>query len=292
MNEYQKKNYFNLRPSLHFSYRTKSMHNFKLSYSRRVSNPDARNLTNFIEYNEEDVTMGNPDLKSVYTNSFDAGWTKYFEKFGSVGLSAYYRDSEGTINSVTENYYDTLVFGRWVRMMMPVNVGRTYNAGVEANVMYRPNGFFNVRFYANLYDSYYKTEYKGKEVESEMLSYSLRLNLWAKLWNKLEIHASGHYRSATQSLYAERRPSYSINCGLKSDFFDKKMTVFLNVNDIFNWNSWDNNTYNPYYISYSTYRFNSRSISLGVTFRFGKMELESQARQGGDSGEMDMSSGK
>ncbi|MBS7357753.1 MAG: TonB-dependent receptor, partial [Bacteroidales bacterium] len=249
-------------------------------------------LTNFIRYNEEDVSMGNPDLKSVYTNSFDAGWTKYFEKFGSVGLSAYYRDSEGTINSVTENYYDTLVFGRWVRMMMPVNVGRTYNAGVEANVMYRPNGFFNVRFYANLYDSYYKTEYKGKEVESEMLSYSLRLNLWAKLWNKLEIHASGHYRSATQSLYAERRPSYSINCGLKSDFFDKKMTVFLNVNDIFNWNSWDNNTYNPYYISYSTYRFNSRSISLGVTFRFGKMELESQARQGGDSGEMDMSSGK
>ena len=292
MYEYQKKNYFNLRPSLHFSYRTKSMHNFKLSYSRRVSNPDARDLTNFIRYNEEDVSMGNPDLKSVYTNSFDAGWTKYFEKFGSVGLSAYYRDSEGTINSVTENYYDTLVFGRWVRMMMPVNVGRTYNAGVEANVMYRPNGFFNVRFYANLYDSYYKTEYKGKEVESEMLSYSLRLNLWAKLWNKLEIHASGHYRSATQSLYAERRPSYSINCGLKSDFFDKKMTVFLNVNDIFNWNSWDNNTYNPYYISYSTYRFNSRSISLGVTFRFGKMELESQARQGGDSGEMDMSSGK
>ncbi|MGN0033292.1 MAG: TonB-dependent receptor domain-containing protein [Candidatus Limimorpha sp.] len=292
MSDYQKKTYFNIRPSLHISYRTKSMHNFKLSYSRRVSNPDARYLTSFVEYEEESVSFGNPELHSVFTNSFDGGWTKYFEKFGSVGLSAYYRNSEGTINTVTDNYYDDLLFNRWIKMTKPYNVGKSYNAGFEANVMYRPNGFFNMRLYANVYDSYYKTEYNGKVVESEMWSYSLRLNVWTKLWNKLEVHASGNYRSATQSLYAERRPSYSINCGLRSDFFDKKMSVFLNVNDIFNWNKWDNNTNNPYYISYNSYKNNSRFISLGVTFRFGKMELERHAQQGGESEGMDMQGGK
>lgn len=147
--------------------------------------------------------------------------------------------------------------------------------------MYRPNGFFNMRLYANVYDNYYEADYRKNTVSSNMWSYSLRLSVWAKLWNKLEVNASGHYRSATQSLYAERKPSYSINCGLKADFFDRKMSVFLNANDIFNWNKWDNDTNNPYYISHSSYKFNSRSVSVGVTFRFGKMELEKKAQQGG-----------
>ena len=282
MIDHQTKSYLNWRPSIHFSYRTKSMHNFKLSYSRRITNPSARYLTNFIEYEQESVDLGNMNLKSVYTNSIEGGWTKYFNKFGSVGLSAYYRDSDGAVNSVTENYYDSVFFHRWVRATKPYNVDNSYNLGFEANVMYRPTGFFNMRLYANVYDSYYSTEFNNKKVSSDMWSYSLRLNIWAKLWNKLEVHASGHYRSATQSLYAERKPSYSINCGLRADFFDKKMSVHLNVNDIFNWNKWDNNTSNPYYISYSSFKFNSRSISAGVTFRFGKMELERRAKQGGD----------
>ena len=282
MTDYQSKTYLNWRPSLHLSYRTKSMHNFKLSYSRRISNPNARYLTNFVEYELESLDLGNMDLKPVYTNSIDAGWTKYFEKFGSVGLSAYYRDAQGSINSVTENVYDDYFFHRWVRATKPYNVDDSYNLGFEANMMYRPNGFFNVRLYANVYDSYYSTTFNNEKVASDMWSYSLRLNVWAKLWNKLEVHASGYYRSATQSLYAEQRPSYAINCGLRADFFDKKMSVYLNANDIFNWNKWDNNTYNPYYISYSSFRYNSRSVNVGVTFRFGKMELENRARQGGE----------
>ena len=292
MIDHQSKQYLNWRPSLHLSYRTKSMHNFKLSYSRRVSNPDARYLTNFVEYEQESLDLGNMDLDPVYTNSCDGGWTKYFEKFGSVGLSAYYRDSKGSINSVTENIYDDVLFHRWVRATRPYNVDDSYDLGFEANVMYRPSGFFNVRFYANVYDSYYSTQFNGAKVESDMWSYSLRVNLWAKLWNKLEVHASGYYRSATQSLYAERRPSYAINCGLRADFFDKKMSVFVNANDIFNWNTWDNNTYNPYYISYSSYKYNSRSVSVGVMFRFGKMELEQAARQGGAEDTGGMGGGK
>ncbi len=294
MIDHESKQYVNWRPSIHMSYRTKSMHNFKLNYSRRINNPNARYLTNFIEYEQESVDMGNMDLKSVYTNSIEAGWTKFFMKFGSVGLSAYYRDSDGAINNVTENYYDTLFFNRWVRATKPYNVDNSYNLGFEANIMYRPTGFFNVRLYANVYDSYYSTKFYGQKVESDMWSYSLRLNVWAKLWDKLEVHASGFYRSPTQTLYAEREASYAINCGLRADFFDKKMSVHLNVNDIFNWNRWDNNTSNPYYISYSSYKFNSRSISAGVTFRFGKMELERQAREGGEDmgGDMPTGNGK
>ena len=289
--EHQSKQYLNWRPSIHMSYRTKSMHNFKFNYSRRISNPNARYLTNFVEYEQESVDLGNMDLKSVYTNSFEAGWTKYYNKFGSIGLSTYYRDTDGTINSVRESYYDDLLFHDTIRATKPYNIDNSYNLGFEANVMYRPTGFFNVRVYANVYDSYYSTMFDNHKVSKDMWSYSFRVNVWAKLWNKLEIHTSGNYRSATQSLFGERRPTYSINCGMRADFFDKKMSVHFNVNDIFDWNKWDSDTYSPTLISYSSTKFSSRTISLGVTFRFGKMELERRAREGGedDGGEMQTS---
>ena len=274
------KDYLNWRPSLHISYRTKSMHNFNLSYSRRIAPPGARNLTSYKFYSTESFTTGNPDLLPTYTNSIEGGWTKYWNRFGSVGLTAYYRDSKNTVDNISDVILDDF-FGRYVQYSYPVNVGTSSTKGLEANVTYRPTGMFNMRLYANVYDYYFETKFNDELVEDNSLVYSVRLNLWTKLWNKLEVHASGNYRSPQKSLFAERQANYSINCGLRADFFDSKMSVHINVNDIFNWNKWDNNITNPYYQSYSSFKFNSRSISAGLVFRFGKMELERKAQVGG-----------
>ena len=279
------KDYLNWRPSIHLSYRTKSMHNFSLSYSRRIAPPNARDLTNYKFYSTESFSTGNLELVPTYTNSIEGGWTKYWEKFGSLGLTAYYRDSRNTVDNISDVILDDY-FGRYVQYSYPVNVGKSSRTGLEANVTYRPTAMFNMRLYANVYDYYFETKFNknGEIIKDNSLVYSVRLNLWTKLWNKLEIHASGNYRSPQQSLFAERQANYSINCGLRADFFDRKMSVHINVNDIFNWNKWDNNTTNPYYQSYSSFKYNSRSISAGIVFRFGKMELERKAQTGG--GEM------
>ena len=277
------KSFFNVLPTLHLSYRTKSMHNFKASYTRRVNDPRANQLTTFYNYGEESFSCGNPELTSVYTNSIEVGWTKFFQRFGSVGLSGYYKGKSNEINSISISRYDDL-YGRYVMFSQPVNLGKSHDAGLEANLMIRPSGFFNMRLYANLYDSYIEAFYHNEMVTSRMISYSVRMNLWAKVWNRLEIHAQGYYRSPTQSLFSTRQSRYGINGGLRCDFFDRKMSVFLNVQDIFNWNRWASTNNSPYYHSTNSHKMNSRSVSLGVTFRFGKMELEKQAREGGDEG--------
>ena len=275
------KHFFSVRPSLHLSYRTKSMHNFRLSYTMRIAAPEAEQLSRFPMYHEDSYSTGNPDLERIYTHSVEAGWTKYWDKFGSVGLSAYYRGKTNEVNTIQLSEYHWL-YDRVVQYSYPVNVGKSHSTGLEANVMYRPNGFFNLRFYANLYDSYIQTEYAGKPYKSNIWSYSFRLNLWAKLWNKLEVTASGYYSSPTQSLFSERKGWYGINAGLRADFFDRKLSVYVNANDIFNWNSWGQSNNSPYVVSTSNYKYNSRSVSVGLTFRIGKMELEQRARQGGD----------
>ena len=276
------KHYFHVRPSLHLSYRTKSMHNFRLSYTYRSSNPGAEELTRFVTYGEDYFSSGNPDLKSTLTHSLEAGWQKYWEKYGSVGVTLYYRAKTRDMDEISVPAYHEL-YGRFVSYSYPVNVGKSMNTGLEFNTMFRPNAMFNMRFYANVYHNYLETMYDNELYKQQMWSYSFNMSLWAKLWKRLEINVSGYYRSPSMSLFSTTVAYYSLNAGLRCDFFDKKLSIYLNANDIFNWNKWGMNNDSPYLESHSTYKFNSRTVALGFTLRFGKMELENQARQGAAS---------
>lgn len=279
------KDYWGFYPSLHLSYRTKSMHNFKLSYTRRVANPDFEDLSTFIDYYEDSYSTGNPDLLQTFTNSFEGGWTKYFDKFGNVGLNAYFKNSVNEVNDLEDVVYSD-VFGRIVNFTIPVNSGKSYRTGLDANVTYKLKSFMQIRLYGNVYYTNSETEYQRDQqtVVTENLGYSIRLNYWAKLWNFLEVNASANYRSKEKTLFMETEPRYQINCGLRADFLDRKISVYVNATDIFNWNKTDSNRETPYYVAYNSQKYNSRFIGAGITFRLGKIELESKAQQG--QGEM------
>lgn len=280
------KSYWGFYPSLHLSYRTKSMHNFKLSYTRRVSYPDGYELTPFISYSDDDFYTGNPDLKPAYTNSVEAGWSKYINKFGNIALNAYFRNTKDETCELEDVVYDPY-FGRIVAFSKPMNAGKSLNTGLDLNVTYRLKAFMSIRFYSNVY--YKKQEFMFRD-EADMrkvdnVSYSFRLNFWAKLWKVLEVNLSGNYRSKSVDMFSLTKPRYSIDCGLRAEFWKHHISVYVDVSDIFNWNKMSYQSNNPYYTSTSTSTnsWSSRSIRAGITFRFGKMELENQARQGAGS---------
>lgn len=284
------KSYWGFYPSLHLSYRTKSMHNFKLSYTRRVSYPDGYELTPFISYSDDDFYTGNPDLKPAYTNSVEAGWSKYINKFGNIALNAYFRNTKDETSELEDVVFDPY-FGRIVTFSKPMNAGKSLNTGLDLNVTYRLKAFMSIRFYSNVY--YKKQEFMFRD-EADMrkvdnVSYSFRLNFWAKLWKVLEVNLSGSYRSKSVDMFSLTKPRYSIDCGLRAEFWKHHISVYVDVSDIFNWNKMSYQSNNPYYTSTSTSTnsWSSRSIRAGITFRFGKMELENQARQdaGSEQGE-------
>ncbi|MCR4828289.1 MAG: TonB-dependent receptor family protein [Bacteroidales bacterium] len=278
------------RPSIHLSYRTENMHNFKLNYSMRMNHPRESQLTSFRIYNEDSYSTGNSALKPSYTHNAEAGWTKYFTNFGNVGLEAYARLSTNEISNLVDAEEDDYL-GRIVNYSTPYNMGSSWRYGTSLNMTYRPTGFFNVRLYANLYDYGYHMEYDRYDmmgnavhqvVDTSKLSWSMRVNAWAKLWNQYQVHLSFNYNSKTIGLLSSQKERYSLNMGVRSDFFKRKMTVYVNIQDLFNWGkrigTGSANT-NPYYLTNSTNKvLNSRYISAGVTFRFGKMELERKAQ--------------
>ena len=286
--------YFSARPSIHLSYRTESMHNFKLNYSMRMSHPGEEDVSTFRRYGDNSYSTGNPEVKSGFTHSMEAGWQKYFNKFGNVGVELYGRMSTNEISSLTDSKYDEFL-DRVISYSTPYNLGSSWRYGASLNATYRPTGFINLRLYANVYDYGYKMAYlRDGEMQYDQRdkwSWSVRVNFWAKAFDWLQFTASGFYNSPTLSLMSERKARYALNFGLRSDLFKRKLSIYVNVQDIFNWGakygSGSENT-NPYYLSNSTNKtLNSRYISAGITLRFGKMELENKAQSTGSSSEED-----
>ena len=74
-------------------------------------------------------------------------------------------------------------------------------------------------------------------------------------------------------------PNWGVDCGLAADLFDRRLSLYLNANDIFKSRSTGTGSLNPYPSSSYNYSFNSRYISLGLTWRIGRMELEEKASQ-------------
>lgn len=281
-------NFFTLNPSVHLSYRTQNMHNFKLNYSLRMRHAGEEDLTTYKRYTLDSWSTGNRDLQYSYTHNAEIGWNKFFMRFGNIGLEGYARYSANEIDYLTTSTdEEDPILDRIVQFTIPYNMGSSYRIGGTAFITFRPTGFFNMRLYSNIYDYGYTFQQPGKDaLTNHRVSWSTRLNCWVKLWNKYQVFASANYSSPTIGLAAERSARYYLNCGVRADFFKRKLSAFVNVQDIFNWGktigSGSTNT-NPYLLSQSnSYTLNSRYISAGVTFRFGKMELENRSKEGGD----------
>ena len=266
-----------LIPSIHLSYQTKTFENYSLSYTRRFTHDgELSNYLLFRRYEDYSYSTGNPNLLMCYTHNLEAAFNKYVMGFGNIGLNAYWRANTDEIGSMTFAGYDSVLGPYMVNYTMPVNIGNSHTEGIEANITYRPSGFFNVRFNATLLNY----GYNYQDFSDSKLSYSFRLNIWAKVWNRLEVFANGTYASPRLGLYSLTNAIKRFDFGASSDFFDRKLSVYLNVSDIFGWSEWGSNTTAPQYQTTGSNRFNSQFVSLGLTWRIGKMELESKARQG------------
>ncbi len=266
-------------PSIHLSYQAKNFTSYSLSYTRRFAHSeDFSKYYDFNIYDDYSYSTGNPNLRMSYTHNLEAAWSKYIMGFGMLNLSAYFRANTDEIGTMAYAGYAPAYFPatQLVNYTRPENIGSSHTEGLEANITYRPTGFLNVRLNASVFN--YAYNYEG--FSDNRWSWSARVNVWTKLWNKLEVFANAHYSSPRLGLYSMSVANKGVDFGLSSDFFDRKMSVYFNVNDIFGMAEWGENTTAPAYQTTGSTKYDSRFVSLGLTWRIGKMELESKARQG------------
>lgn len=99
----------------------------------------------------------------------------------------------------------------------------------------------------------------------------------AKLVN---LDANVNYGTPTLGLYYEQQYAFTVDLGASATFFDGRLGVRLSVSDLFDANryqSWDSA---PTYAAYTTRHYSSRYLTFGLSWRFGKLDLEWQAHGG------------
>ena len=102
----------------------------------------------------------------------------------------------------------------------------------------------------------------------------------SKWFSGLQLFANAVYRSRTQTALAEVDPYFSFDCGLSTDLFDRRLSLFVNVNDVFGTVRTGGSGRNPYNPSVSESTTESRYLSFGLTWRIGRTEMESQQTHG------------
>jgi len=288
MNRKFTRDFFSLYPSVHLSYATKSMNNFTLSYSRRVEYPDYQ-LNPFIDYsNAEGISGGNPDLNAAYTNSFEAGYAKYFKKGGSFSLSVYYRYTGKDITNITDAVYDT-VLQRNTLFSSYTNSGSNSFTGGEITGNLRPAKFINITANANLYYLKIKADVAPMNLEPykvrrENMSWDSKLSANFTIHKTIQWQVMGIYRSESKTVQGSTDPVYYINSSLRSDFFNRKLSINLGVQDLFDWQKTKGTTNTPTYSGSNNSKYITRYMTFGITLRFGKIEMEQETKTGQDKG--------
>lgn len=273
------KAFWDFIPSFHASYATENGHNFTFSYTRRFTSPGSKLWSTYTWLGVEDYELGDPDLRFSHTHNLEGGWTMY-KGWGSVGLTGYLRANTDEIQQLGDVAYHPY-YGRIVSFSQWANIGDSRTLGAEANVTWRPKPFMNIRLYANFYDYYYNMEFRPGEWDKRHLpTFNGRLNVTGKIWNVLQIYANARYSTAALSLMSKSQPSFQLDLGASADLLKGRLSLFLNWQDILATAKSGDVGLNPYYQSNYSYTWGHRAVTVGATWRIGKMELQSRAREG------------
>ena len=273
--------FLTVEPSLNLTLRTKSMHYLRFKYNLAFTNPTTSELTSSRTYSEDSYSIGNPNIKSSHTHKFNLSWNKYFSGGSSIGIESYANFTADGIESVTESTVEPdLWLGRILQYTIPYNVGQSHKIGIESNATWRPASYFNIRLYANLYNDGYSIDYPTGTQSDDNTSCNFRISTTTKIAKRVNINVSGSYNSPQMMLFGEKQSSFNLSLSVSGTFFDDRLSAYVKVTDPFNWNHSQNWTYAPMYQSYNSHHNDNRYITLGISWRFGKAELEWQARKG------------
>jgi hypothetical protein len=149
------------------------------------------------------------------------------------------------------------------------------------NLTYRPTAFFNARLELSLNNYAYHVLFRPDQWnDRSQWNASVRLNVWTKLWNKLQLFGNIRYNTRQLTFMYFSDPTFVADLGVSADLLDRRLSLYLNAKDLFGSYVSTSTGLNPYLASASTQRNSSRYVSLGLTLRLGKMELEDKARTG------------
>ncbi len=280
--EINKREYFQLFPSAHFSYEFSKESFIQLSYSRRISRPRYWWLSPFFTFSDSrNYFSGNPNLNPEYTHSSELGFLKYWKK-GSLLASLYYRYSTDIMQRILLT--DSLGFTQ----RLPVNLGDKNSFGIEFSGSYDLFKWWDLTANFNFYREISDGDYLGVNYSNDTYAYTGRLRTKLKIKRKLSIQTTFNYRSPQSTAQGSRKARYDWGAAISLDCFKGNGTLSLNARDILNTRKRRSIVETEYFYSENEFQWRSRQITLSFVYRINqKKEYDGERKYSGeDDGNM------
>lgn len=227
-NDINPREYFNFFPSVHFSRELKKENSLQLSYSRRLNRPGFWNLLPFFNYSDpRSFFSGNPNLDPEYTNSFELGHLKYWDK-ASLMSSVYYRKRTGVIERIT------IVDEDGYTRMFPINLSNQDAFGFEFDASKDLFSWWKLTANFNFYRAITNGQYEGQSLASDTYTWTTRGTSKITLFKKLDFQTTFNYRAPQVTTQGSRKAMYFLNTGLSMDVLKKNGTIAFSGRDLFN----------------------------------------------------------
>lgn len=279
--------YFNIVPYLTTNFKINDAHSLRAGYTQRLRRPYIWNLNPYVnDLDPSYVSTGNPNLDAVVSNAFDLSYSLTKQTW-NISASASYQMANNGITSLQVlrgpgEEYEGRIFSR------PENIVNQQNArlGISGSVR-----FFGqkLRISANASGSYNKQDAPKANLHNEGFTYNVGGNIYGQPWKNGSISFYANYGSSSTYLQGKSSGYTYSSISVSQRLLKDKLNISLSCSNP--WETkrkYESSFYGPGFSSGSENLSWSRSFSLRIGWRFGKMESAGvkKARRGitGDDG--------
>jgi outer membrane receptor protein involved in Fe transport len=272
---------FDYYPTLHISYALPSEQQVMASYTRRISRSHGYSLEPFLTWEDaHNVRIGNPSLKPEFIDSYELSYQKNFGR-NTFSVDLYYRITNNKVERIRSNYEttdpqyaDTLIYLNSID-----NVGKDYSLGSEIMLGIDLTKWWHIDIMGNLYDYQEKGELLGESFDKSSFNWNSRLNNTFKVGKNTRIQLNGMYNSPTATAQGKSEGFLMTNLAAKQDFMNNKLSLTLQVRDLFHTSGHEMTSEGADFYSYRKFQPDGPVVSMTLTLKLNNYKPDRKRQQ-------------
>ena len=276
---FKEKDYTDWFPTLNFSFEFTEKENITLGYSRRIRRPRSWSLNPFRSLTSLTFfRQGNPDLDPSYSNLFDLGYLKRWNKF-TFNSSVYYQKATQVIERITETTGELVVVSVNPLVELPefrstsVNLSENIRTGTEFTLTYSPKRQVRLSGNFNIFNSETIGFYKEVPLDRKIVSWFMRFNSSFPLAFGINTQLNGFYFGPRANAQTESKGVVSFSGALNKPMFNDKATLSFRVSDIFNSSRRKSTTETADFRNYTEFQWRQPSYVFTFTYRINERKM-------------------
>ena len=257
--------FFDLVPTLTFSYQLGMTQTVRLGYNMRISRPGIWVLNPYVnDANPSDISYGNPDLDSEQSHNFNINYGSFSQKI-NFNATLSYTYTNNSISSysfvkdgVTNNTY--------------ANIGKNQYVGLNVYGSWSPSQLLRAYLNGNIgYTDLQSNE--NNSLRNSGISGQAFTGLTFTFPKEFRLSANGGVFSSNVELQTTQSAYYFYSLNATKSFFDKKLDIGLSANNIFGkYLRLNSTTEGEGFRQKSIYNIPMRTLRLSITYRFGDLK--------------------